>query len=215
MLPPVLWHIADTQLNGSGRRRYGDRFPARQYLAGIGRRQTEYGLSDLGAARADQARQSHDFAAPNGKRNVVQAGRATGNIPQLQRNFPYRHFTLWEHRGYGTAHHQFDQLLTAYFARVARGYGLAVSKNSNAIRNRRNLFQAVRNKDDAQALSAQRSKDSEEVFDFSIRQCRGGFVGDQNLGVGPDCLGDFHYLLLRHAKTAGQAVGVDRSTGAL
>ena len=113
------------------------------------------GLRKLGAARAYQAGESHDLAAAHLERNIMHTGGAACDVAQREHRIAGRHGTLRENGRELASDHQTDQFGAVHLCHAARADGLAVTQDSHAIGDGRDLLQPVRDVNDARALPSQ------------------------------------------------------------
>ena len=91
-----------------------------------------------------------------------------------------------------------------------RAHARAVAQDGDAVGDLKQLFQPVRDVDDADALRPQLADHPEQMLHLAVAERRGRLVHDQDAGLGPERPGDLDKLLLRH----GQA-GAPRSSGSM
>ena len=77
----------------------------------------------------------------------------------------------------------------------------AIPQDRQAIRQGEDLFEPMRNVDDAEPAFAQPPEDCEEAIDFHGRQRRRWLVEDQHARLGRERPCDLDHLLLRDAQT--------------
>ena len=85
---------------------------------------------------------------------------------------------------------------------------LPVAQNGDAVGDLKDLFHAVRNIDDPDALALQIRDHVKEHHLFRIRQRGGGFVKDHRLGVHGERAGDFDHLLIGNRQIAHTGLGI-------
>ena len=105
-----------------------------------------------------------------------------------------------------------DQIGTRDVARGARGNRLPVPEHGDAIGNREDFFEPMRNVDDAGAGLAEDVDYSEQALDLAIGERGGRLVHNHDLGVDADRLGDLHELLLGHAQRFDETLRVNRGS---
>ena len=106
-------------------------------------------------------------------------------------------------------HHLHDALRCG----LRHGHGAhlaAVAEHGEAVRDARQLLQAVRNIDDGDAPFGQPPHECQEGIHLVRRERAGGLVEDENLRLEGHRLGDLHHLPLGHAETAHDLAGVQR-----
>ena len=180
-----------------------------QHFARVGGRQAEHGLRQLGAARSDKPREPDDFAAANLERHILYTGRSAGDAAQLERDLSERHAPLRKDRRQLASDHQVDQRRALQAGARVRADRAAVAQHGDAIGNRENLFEPVRDVDDADLLGLQPRDDLEEPLHLRPAQRRRRLVHDEHSRGRPNRLRNLDELLLRHAEAVDQPIGVE------
>ena len=93
---------------------------------------------------------------------------------------------------------------------VVGGDVAAVAHHGDAVGEREDLVEAVRDEQDAGSAVAQAAGDGEEAVDLDARERRGRLVHDEHLRVERDRLRDLDDLLVGDREALGDAVGIDR-----
>lgn len=207
MAAAILRHVADAQPDRIGRRRNPDRTSVQKDLASALRSEAEDRLRKFRAAGTHQSSEPQNLAAPQFEIHTAQA--------RFEHDFPNRHFPFRKDGRQLAAHHQVDESGARGVSHFERCHGIAVAQDSDAVRDYRDLFQPVRNVDDANALRLQRRDRLKQARHFTFGERRGGLVENEHLGLRADGLRDLDDLLLRHAERRHQAFGVDAARGAL
>ena len=96
-----------------------------------------------------------------------------------------------------------------------RADGLAVAQHGDAIGDRENFFEPVRDVDDADLLRLEARDDLEQPLHFGLAQGRRRLVHDEHSRGRPDRLRNLDELLLGHAEAVDQPIGVDVGADAL
>ena len=87
---------------------------------------------------------------------------------------------------------------------------LPIAEDGDAIGNREDLLETMRDIDDAAAVRLEQPDDREQALDFAFGQRGRRLVHDDDLRVGADGLGDLDDLLLGHAERFDEARRIDR-----
>ena len=211
----IFGNVADPGLDGIRRRGDVNGRTVDDDLAGIERRQAKQRFRQLRATRADESRQPEDLPALDGEGHVADAGSAIRHTAHVERDRSDRDRPLREDGRQLAANHHADQIGTRDVARGARGNRLPVPEHGDAIGNREDFFEPMRNVDDAGAGLAEDVDHSEQALDLAIGERGGRLVHDHDLGVDADRLGDLHELLLGHAQRFDETLRVDRGSDAL
>src|SRR5690242_7935823 len=215
VLAAVFRQVADLQPDGVGGGADARRAAVEEHLAGIGGRETEDGLRQLGAAGSDQAGEAEDLAPAHGKRDIADSAFRAGEPARFEDDLADGHIALGEDGVDVAAYHETDQAGAIDLAQFARGDLPAVAQDGDPIGDGGDFLQAVRNIDDADAGRAQRANHAEETLDLALGERRGRLIQDQDLRLRADGFGDLDDLLLGHAERAHHAIGGDICAGAL
>src|ERR1700733_4853269 len=165
MLAAVFGNVGDFVTDGFGGRGNSNGTAFEPDLAALGGRKSEDGFGQLGAAGADQSRESEDFAGADFQRYTADAGAGL-EIAHFQRNLADGHGTFGENSFDLAPHHHADEFGAREAFSLAGGDSRAVAQHSDTIGDGGHLFEAVRNINDAGAFGAYCGDDLEEARDF-------------------------------------------------
>ena len=107
------------------------------------------------------------------------------------------------------AHHEGHDLLVGYFRSGSRADAPAVPQHGEAIGQRADLFQEMRDINDAQTLRLEAAHEGKKMRDVVARQAARGFIQDQHARAHRDGAGDFHELPLGDGEPADARFGPD------
>ena len=175
-------------------------------LAGVGRRQPEEDFRQLRAARARPGRRGRG-SRPGGPTATRRRRRSPGATAAAPRARPRRAgpSALGKTAESSRPTIRRDEPGAVDPGARARRDGLAVAQHGDAIGDGKDLLEAVRDVDDADAVRLEQRDDAEQALDLALGQRRRRLVHDDDLRVGADRLGDLDDLLLGHAERLDQA----------
>ncbi|MCY1175005.1 hypothetical protein D9M73_152250 [compost metagenome] len=105
--------------------------------------------------------------------------------------------------------HQGDQLLAVVVGHRRDTDQIAVAQHGNALRDPRQLFEAMGDVDDRYAASLQAGDLLEQHFDLAGSEHRGRLVENQHMTIANQVARDLHHLLVADAQLADQGVRVN------
>ena len=144
------------------------------------------------------------------KRDVAHARRPAPQIPYLEDHLARLDECLGKDRRQLAADHHADQVAARHLVHAPGPDQHAVAQGRHAIGDLRQLFEAVGNVDDADAVRLQVADDPEEPVDLLVAQRGRRLVHDQDAGFGPQGPRDLDQLLLGHRQRADLGFRVDR-----
>ena len=140
----------------------------------------------------------------------MDAGPAIGELTNRQRDLTERHLPFWKDGVELAPDHHPDQLRPAHPARVTGRHGLAVPQDGDAVGDRRNLLEPMRDVNDPGTPLAQPRDDIEQARHLPRAQRRGRLVHDDDARVRAERLGNLHHLLLGHRQPADEPIRIQR-----
>ena len=146
----------------------------------------------------------------HGQRHIADPRGAMRHSAQLQGRAAECDLAFRKNRRDLAPDHQPNEVVTGDGFARPRGHRLSVAQHRDAIGDRGNLLEPVRDVDHAGAVVAQTRDRGEELRRLPIGEGRGRLVHDQHARVGTEGLGDLDHLLLGHAQRVDTAFGVDR-----
>ena len=115
----------------------------------------------------------------------------------------------WKDVGDLATNHVLDQLIGGRSLGRHGGDVFAVLEHRDPVGNGKNLFQPVRDENNRHAPIAQRAQRGEEELDLVFIQGGGGFVKNEELRLGDECLGELDKLSLGERKLSCMGAGID------
>ena len=175
----------------------------------------EEGLEDLGAAGPEKAADAQDLAGVEVEVDAMQRTPPAVTARDVKDEVAGGE----DDRSGGadrsgavagvTADHGGDQAGATHLGDRGGDDIAPVAEDGYAVGERKDLVDAVRDVDDADASGRQLADDPEEAFAFGRREGGGGLVHDEDAGVEGKGLGDLHELLFTHAKAGSARLGVE------
>ena len=132
------------------------------------------------------------------------------HVPQVECHLSQRYRAFGKDSRELAANHHPDERGAIDAGAFAGLDGLPIAEDGDAIGNREDLFETMRDIDDAAAVRLEQPDDREQSLDFAFGQRGRRLVHDDDLRVGADRLGDLDDLLLGHAERFDQARRIDR-----
>jgi hypothetical protein len=166
------------------------------------RREAEEGFGKFGAPCADESREAQDLTGAHFEAHVAHAFHG-------QHGFADGHLALREDGGEIAPGHEPNEGADVGTGSGAGFDSFAVTQDSDAVGDAAELFQTMRDINDARAAFAQLPDDAEELFGFPFGEGRGGLVQNQDADVAAERFGDLDDLLLGHGERAGESFGMD------
>ena len=165
-------------------------------------------LRELGAARADQAVDAEDLAAPQRERDVLEFAGAA-QVLDAQQSAPGVGLELRKQLVDRPADHEPDQFVAVTSPSSARADRTAVAKHRVAVGEPKISSNLWLMNSSAQPGIAQLAHDAEQLRAFALRQRRGRLVEDEHARFVDQRARDLHHVLLRDAQAARRHVGVE------
>ena len=182
--------------------------PCTSTAARVGAVDAEDRARHLRAPRADEARERDDLARLDLERDVREDALAREAV-DLEHGRADLGDLLGEERVQVAPDHRVDQpLLRRLRDRLGRDVA-PVAHHRDALAEREDLVEPVRDEEHRRALRAQRLDDAEEAVDLRLRERGGGLVHDDHARLGRERLGDLDDLLVGDREPARDAVGVE------
>jgi hypothetical protein len=159
-----------------------------------------------------QAAQSQNLAAVQVKIDVLKAMTraeiADGKHHRLRHQLLDRRLGR-EDIGNLAADHELDQLVGRRSLSGHRGDVFAVLEHRDPVGDREDLLQPVRDEDHRHPPVAQHAQRGKEEFHLALVECGSGFVQNEELRLGDECLGEFDKLSLGERKLSCMRPGID------
>ena len=144
----------------------------RKGSAFIRRGQSKNNVRQFSTSCPHQPRQADYLARAYGEAHVGYAGWTVPAATEFQHHLTQLNFTFGKHRRQLAPNHRLNQV-RATRLRHQSGFDRAtVSQHRYSIRDQRQLFQAMRNVDNPDAVFAQLPQNFEEVVRVLLRECR-------------------------------------------
>ena len=171
------------------------------YFAGLIPAQTKNRLHDFTSSRAYETGNAQYFTPAHIKGYILKY-TFTAQPLHFQYFLTQREFHLREQFRKLAANHHRYQPLFIHIADIAGANGAAVAHTGNAIRQRKNIFHSMGDKDDAHAIGFEFGNRSIKRFHFVVGQRRSRLIHDNNRSIARNRLDDFHHLHFRKAQLA-------------
>src|SRR5690606_10822220 len=156
LLAAILGDEGQPGLDGGGRVAAAQRSAVDVHLAAVVAVDAEDRPDDLTAAGADESREGDDLAAVHGEADVGE-GTVPGQVAHLQARFAYLGGLLGEERRHLATDHATYDLVDGDFVDWVRADPAAVAHDGDALAEREDLVEAVRDEQHRGAGVAQRS----------------------------------------------------------
>ena len=168
LIAAILRHVANAGRHGRRRIAGRERDAANGNRARLISVYAEDGIHDFAAARANEASERHDLAGPNLEGDIVDDAGA-GQPFDLE-HYWTRRDRLCGHFLDIAANHHPDHLGVVEFVGALAAGKAAIAQNGDAVGNREDLLEPVRNKDDGEAARFQARHRLEQGVDLAARQ---------------------------------------------
>ena len=167
---------------------------------------------DLAAARSDEAAKAHDLARAHGEADVAHeaSGVQIADDEPLLADLALALFG--EQSRHRAPDHHADHLVDRQPVDGPGRDDLPVLHHGHPVGDAQNLFEPVRNVDDADALGTQPRDDLMQPLGVLRREHRRRLVEDDDLDLARQRLGDLDHLLMRDGERAGPQRGIDVET---
>ena len=204
---PVLGDAGDAAGEGGAGRPCAAGGPAgEEEVAGRWREGAGDEVGERGLAVAGDAGEAGDAAAPEREVEGVQAGGGDG--AELEEGWALRHGRDLGGGDVG-ADHQASELVAVGVAGGDLADEAAVAEDEDAVGDGHHLAELVGDEDDGEALGDREAEGAEEGLGLLRREDGGGLVEDEDAGVAPEGLEDFHPLALADGEIGDAGGGVD------
>ncbi|MCY1404105.1 hypothetical protein D9M71_193050 [compost metagenome] len=190
-----------THIDDPRRRPQGNR-------AAVGDIRTEDQTQQFSAPRADQTGNPENLSGTDFERHVANLVGPAQALDRQHRSADLArpHIDMFAELA---ADHQRDQLLAVVVGHRLDTDQVAVAQHGNALRDSRQLFEAMGDVDDRYAASLQAGDLLEQHFDFAGSEHRGRLVENQHMTIANQVARDLHHLLVADAQLADQGVRVN------
>ena len=168
----------------------------------------EDGASDLGPARAHEAGEADDLAAPELERDVGEEAAAREALGP-EDDVSELHLLLREELVERAPDHEPDDLRLGELIGRARLDVTAVADDGDDVGELADLLEPVADVEDGHAAVAQAADGGEEAVDLVGRECGGRLVHDQQPRTRRERLRDLEQLPVGDAESAHRGVGAD------
>ena len=108
----------------------------------------------FGPTRADESCQAEDFTTSHEERNIAKPSRMVSYVAKLEDNIAKRDFAFGKNRSDFASNDHADELRPIHFSFALCPDSLTVAQHGNAVRDRRNLIETVRDVNDPNAATA-------------------------------------------------------------
>ncbi len=186
--------------------------------ARVGRIEPEHQPRELGAARAEQSGHADDLAVVEVEAHRMETAPRAEAAQRHAWRSAFVGCVLDGHLGvdglgrrqrHVASHHRRHQRGRGQLRGRPFAHEAAVAQHGDAVRDRVDLVEEVRDEQDRQTRLAQAAQHREQALDFAVVQAGRRLVEDQHLGIDAQRAGDGHQLLHGHRQRADRALRID------